>query len=163
MSHERRSSAPKRKLIGLAEVIRDSASKDSTPNHSMKSFHFILNPLDVQCSTPVEVIPEHFVARANNTQVEEIKTKVRVFQGFDGPLDLATHLCERTAIDANKDPGTIRHQEPILTGVEFIQLERKKGERVLVGHGPNSIYRQLNRSIDRCIALGFLESNRQRG
>jgi hypothetical protein len=65
-------------------------------------------------------------------------------------------------IDANKDPRTIRHRLPILAGVEFAQLERKNGERVLVGHGPDSIYRQLKRSIDRCIDLGFIERNGQR-
>jgi hypothetical protein len=64
-------------------------------------------------------------------------------------------------IDANEDLRTIRHREPVLAGVEFAQLERKNGERVLVGHGPDSIYRQLNRSIDRCIGLGFLEPNGQ--
>jgi hypothetical protein len=59
-------------------------------------------------------------------------------------------------IGANKDPCTIRHRQPILAGVEFAQLEWKGGERILVGHGPNSIYRRLPQSIDRCVALGFI-------
>lgn len=66
-------------------------------------------------------------------------------------------------IDANQDPRTIRHRQPILAGVEFAQLERKNGERVLVGHGPDSIYRQLKRSIERCLTLGVLEPNSQIG
>ena len=66
-------------------------------------------------------------------------------------------------IDANKDPRTIRNRQPILAGVEFAQLERKHGERVLVGHGPDSIYRRLQQRIDRCIALGLIAPHMRTG
>jgi hypothetical protein len=59
-------------------------------------------------------------------------------------------------ISGSKDPSTIRHRPPILAGVEFAQLEHNRGQRVLVGHGPHSIYCCLKASIDRCVALGFI-------
>jgi hypothetical protein len=61
-------------------------------------------------------------------------------------------------ISDSKEPNTIRHRPAILAGVEFAQLQMNRGERVLVGHGPDSIYRRLKPGIDRCIALGYLES-----
>jgi hypothetical protein len=66
-------------------------------------------------------------------------------------------------IDANEDPKTIRHREPVLAGVEFAQLPLKDRERILVGHGPDSIYRRVPQSIGRCIDLGFIAANVQTG
>ena len=56
----------------------------------------------------------------------------------------------------SKDVSTIQHRPPVLAGVEFAQLEYVGGQRVLVGHGPHSIYSCLKSSIDRCLRLGFL-------
>jgi hypothetical protein len=59
-------------------------------------------------------------------------------------------------ISASKEPSTMQHRPPILAGVEFAQLEHNRGQRVLIGHGPHSIYRCLKSNIERCVALGLI-------
>lgn len=42
-------------------------------------------------------------------------------------------------VDATGDLNTIGHRPPLLTGVQFAQSGRENSERVLTGHGFNSI------------------------
>jgi len=56
-------------------------------------------------------------------------------------------------VDPNEYPHSVRHRPPILTGVEFAQFEPDRGERVLIGHGPNSIYIRLKHALKQHVAL----------
>lgn len=51
------------------------------------------------------------------------------------------------SIDPNADPKTIRHEAPILAGVSFYQSEIEKGERVITGHGYDSIYSRVRQTL----------------
>jgi hypothetical protein len=50
-------------------------------------------------------------------------------------------------VDANGDVSTIGHRQPLLTGVQFAQSGRENGERVLTGHGFNSIGPRLRETL----------------
>jgi hypothetical protein len=52
-------------------------------------------------------------------------------------------------IGVHGDASTVRALNPVLMGVEFSQLDRciETKERVLMGHGPNSIYSELYRVL----------------
>jgi hypothetical protein len=51
------------------------------------------------------------------------------------------------SIDPNGDPKTIRHEAPILAGVSFYQSEIENGERVITGHGYDSIYSRVRQTL----------------
>ena len=51
------------------------------------------------------------------------------------------------SIDPNRDPKTIRHESPILAGVSFYQSEIEDGERVITGHGYDSIYSRVRQAL----------------
>lgn len=50
-------------------------------------------------------------------------------------------------VSANGDPNTIRSCPPILAGVEFAQTERENHERILTGHGLDSIYVRIRQIL----------------
>jgi hypothetical protein len=50
-------------------------------------------------------------------------------------------------VDATGDLNTLGHRPPLLTGVQFAQSRRANGERVLTGHGFNSIGPILRESL----------------
>ena len=50
-------------------------------------------------------------------------------------------------VDATGDLNTLGHRPPLLTGVQFAQSERENGERVLTGHGFNSIGPNLRENL----------------
>src|SRR5688572_22117333 len=51
------------------------------------------------------------------------------------------------SIDANGDPKSIRHEAPILAGISFYQSEIENGERVIAGHGYDSIYSRVRQTL----------------
>lgn len=51
------------------------------------------------------------------------------------------------SIDPDGDPKTIRHEAPILAGVSFYQSEIENGERVITGHGYDSIYSRVRQTL----------------
>jgi hypothetical protein len=50
-------------------------------------------------------------------------------------------------IDPSGDQRTISHRAPILAGVEFAQSSWENGERILTGHGPQSINACLRQAL----------------
>jgi hypothetical protein len=53
------------------------------------------------------------------------------------------------SIDPNGDPKTIRHEAPLLAGVSFYQSEIKNGERIITGHGYDSIYSHVRQTLGK--------------
>jgi hypothetical protein len=51
------------------------------------------------------------------------------------------------SIDPNGDTKTIRHEAPILAGVSFYQSEIENGERIITGHGYDSIYSRVRQTL----------------
>lgn len=51
------------------------------------------------------------------------------------------------SIDLSGDTKTIRHEAPILAGVSFYQSEIENGERVITGHGYDSIYSRVRQTL----------------
>lgn len=51
------------------------------------------------------------------------------------------------SIDPNSDTKTIRHEAPLLAGVSFYQSEIENGERVITGHGYDSIYSRVRQTL----------------
>jgi hypothetical protein len=63
-----------------------------TPNDTAtpeESFYFFLNPMDVTCELPYEVIPGHFLQKPNHGELQRIKEKLQVYHTFY-PIDLTT-------------------------------------------------------------------------
>jgi len=52
-------------------------------------------------------------------------------------------------IDPSGDPRTIGHRPPVLAGIEFSQSGWKNGERILTGHGLDSILGPLRETLKR--------------
>lgn len=48
-----------------------------------KSFCFILNPLELSCELPIEVIPNHFLQKANEEQIDLIKSRLAGFNTIE--------------------------------------------------------------------------------
>src|SRR5215472_2349711 len=51
-------------------------------NKKASSFCFVLDRIDVESETPIEVIPGHFLQKANVDQVLEIKQKLEAYHTF---------------------------------------------------------------------------------
>ena len=51
------------------------------------------------------------------------------------------------SIDPSGDPKTIRHEAPLLAGVSFYQSEITNGQRIITGHGYDSIYSRVRQTL----------------
>jgi hypothetical protein len=52
------------------------------------------------------------------------------------------------SVEAGGDPDTIRHEAPILAGISFYQSAIENGERVITGHGYDSIYSRVRQTLN---------------
>jgi hypothetical protein len=51
------------------------------------------------------------------------------------------------SVENNNDLSTLRHEAPLLSGVSFYQSEVENGERIITGHGFDSIYFRLRQTL----------------
>jgi hypothetical protein len=51
-------------------------------------------------------------------------------------------------VDPNEDLKTIGHAAPVLAGIAFYQSEPENGQRIITGHGFDSIYSRVTQSLE---------------
>lgn len=49
---------------------------------SKQSYSFIFSLIDIKCDLPIEVIPDHQINKANDEQVDEIRTVLESFLDY---------------------------------------------------------------------------------